>query len=1177
VAGRAVERRIVTVLFVDLVGFTSLSERLDAEDVTIVQDAYFEAVREAVDRHGGLLEKFVGDAAMAVFGAPTGRDDDAERAVGAGLALVAAIERVGAQLGLEPGTLRLRVGIASGEAVYGEATAERGPVTGDTVNVAARLQAAAEPGTVVVGEVTALAVGEAVELESVGPLELKGKAEPVRAWRVAGFRAERSREAALGDLRAPMIGRDAELARLLGGVGGETRLVLVVAPPGVGKSRLLTELAAGAAGSGAAVLRAQLRPDLLSPFEPVGQLVRSAGLTDAAERLRAAGIGDARAAVVLEALEDVVAPAGAAPAEAVERDLLFDAWLAGLAALAGTAPSAWLVEDVHWASPDLLAFLAHATAAGGGRLVVATARPSLLESAPDWCATAELLHLAPLPPADVSELVHALVGDSLGPELVERIAERSGGNALFVEELLRAWIGTGVLSRDERGGWSLSADPEEVGLPPTVQAIYAAQLDDLAPAARTAARHASVAGRRFPLDSLAALAVTDGAEAVAALERRALVGEPRDEAALGRTLRFRHALLRDTAYASLARADRATLHLDFADWLGIRPPDALPALAEVIARHYAAAIETAPALAAAVGGRERAAIGAAAAEWFERASDVAAGVAAWESARALAERSLELTAETEPLLRAGRLERLARAAANSAGVAEAEAHARQALALYRGAGGPEGPAVRRGVATAAVLLARLLRAQTRFAESEQLADELLGELGEAEDEATARLLLMRGRAAMDAWDAHDRAGLDFGRALELARRLRDPDLELTSLELTTYLRAERGEPVDWGELERAARTARRWPAVVDAIRSAALERADDLPDAVPTLAAEAAALADAHGLVESVAWCDYALAEAGLSAGRWDDALASGLRAIAVAEERGFSRVIVRTWFVLLPIVHARGSDDLARRARPCFPPFGSAGPSDSTYARMMVTAVQLRLAAFGLEPSFTPELDWILPSFDLDHGGPSWLAGVETVVESWLGVGAHESAEIALDRMRARIGSEPSRRLGPAVESLLRARLRCAQGRHTDAAGEARHALDLLGDGAPWWRAKAIRVLQDAGAADERLLVLAASLESALGIARPARPGARRSRPYDPSEMIFCVIPRELADELYDKMVDYYKDNPNVTVIVDRREGPDRRGGHETPPVVKERRTVRDRRRWRPGRFLKTDPPESS
>src|SRR3982751_6460036 len=162
VVPRVVERRIVTVLFADLVGFTALSERLDAEDVADVQDAYFDAVREAVARHGGLLEKFVGDAAMAVFGAPRVRDDDAERAVRAGLSLLAAVTRVGAALGLEQGALRLRVGVNSGEVVYGAGTAERGPVTGDAVNVAARLQAAADPGSVVVGELTALTVADAV-------------------------------------------------------------------------------------------------------------------------------------------------------------------------------------------------------------------------------------------------------------------------------------------------------------------------------------------------------------------------------------------------------------------------------------------------------------------------------------------------------------------------------------------------------------------------------------------------------------------------------------------------------------------------------------------------------------------------------------------------------------------------------------------------------------------------------------------------------------------------------------------------------------------------------------------------------------------------------------------------------------------------------------------------------
>jgi class 3 adenylate cyclase len=1078
VAGRAVERRIVTVLFADLVGFTSLSERLDAEDVTIVQDAYFEAVREAVDRHGGLLEKFVGDAAMAVFGAPTARDDDAERAVGAGLALVAAIERVGSQLGLEPGALRLRVGIAGGEAVYGEATAERGPVTGDTVNVAARLQAAADPGTVLVGEVTALAVGEAVELERIGPLELKGKAEPVHAWRVAGFREERSRDAALGGLSAPMVGRDAELARLLDGVGASRQLLVVVAPPGVGKSRLLAETAAGAAAAGAAVLRAQLRPDLLSPFEPVGQLVRSAGIERAAERLRAFGIAEARADVVHEALLSVVAPAGTAPAEPTERDRLFAAWLEGLDALAGPTPAVWLVEDVHWASPDLLAFLAHAGATGRDRLVVATARPALLEHAPEWCAAAELLHLPPLPPADVRTLVRELVGDALEPELVERIGERSGGNALFVEELLRTWIGTGVLARTgAEGSWVLAADPEEVGLPPTVQAIYAAQLDDLAPSARTTARHASVAGRRFPLEALPALAVPDSADALDVLERRALVGEPRDEAALGRTLRFRHALLRDTAYASLARADRATLHLDFAGWLSSRPPDALPAIAEVIARHYAAAIETAPALATAVGGRDRAEIGATAAEWFERASRVAAGVAAWESAYALAECSLELTAGEQSPLRARRLEWLARAAEHGAGVAEAEARAREALELYRVSGD------RDGLSSAALLLGHLLHAQARFAEAERLADELLSEAGEAREAAIVRLLVMHAHAVLGGRDAYEPAGRDSELALEIARELGDPELELTVLELVTPLRAERGDPnPGWVELEHAARRARRWPTVVGALRAQAADRVDDDPEAVAQLLAPASDLAEAHGLVEPAAWCDYVLAEAGLAAGRWDDALESGLSAIVVGEDRGFSRVVYRSWFVLLPIAHARGLEDLLRRARHAFPVWGEPGPSDSPFARIVVTAAQLRLAAVGLEPPFVPEVEWALPSFDLDHGGPSWLSGIETVVEAWLAAGEHDGAERALDRMRARLELSPTTRLASAIEALLRARLRSEQRRPRDAAAGARRTLDLLGEGGPWWRAKAIRVLETAGAADERLSALAESLESALG-----------------------------------------------------------------------------------------------
>src|SRR6187200_2712134 len=170
----AVERRIVTVLFADLVGFTTLSERLDPEDIAGIQDAYFNAVRETIERHGGTLEKFIGDAAMAVFGAPRAHDDDAGRAVRAGLAMIGSIEQLNARLGLEPGALRLRVGVNTGEVVHATAGPDAGRVTGDTVNTAARLQTAARPGTVLIGELTALTVAETIETKPIGSVELKG-------------------------------------------------------------------------------------------------------------------------------------------------------------------------------------------------------------------------------------------------------------------------------------------------------------------------------------------------------------------------------------------------------------------------------------------------------------------------------------------------------------------------------------------------------------------------------------------------------------------------------------------------------------------------------------------------------------------------------------------------------------------------------------------------------------------------------------------------------------------------------------------------------------------------------------------------------------------------------------------------------------------------------------------
>jgi class 3 adenylate cyclase/tetratricopeptide (TPR) repeat protein len=1086
---RVVERRVVTVLFADLVGFTSLSERLDAEDVSLVQDAYFDAVRDTIGRHGGLLEKFVGDAAMAVFGAPRVRDDDAERAVRAALALVAAVGRLGASLGLDEEVLQLRVGVNSGEAVYGEATADRGPVTGDTVNVAARLQAAADPGSVVVGEVTALAVADVVELERVGPLELKGKAEAVSAWRVIGLYPERSRERALGALRAPMVGRVAELEYLLEPLGVGPRRIVVVAPPGVGKTRLLAEYGAEAGLRGAAVLCARLRPDLLSPFEPIGQLVRSvAEPADMMSRLAATGGPSARAEVVRDALAAVIAPVETADGFGDERDRLFAAWLEGLDTLAGEAPAVWLVEDLHWASGDLLAFLDLAGQAPStqGRLVVGTTRPTLLESSAEWCGGAEILHLAPLPLAETAALVRGLVGDVLPPELVERISQSSGGNALFVEELLRTWVSTGVLRSNAGGVWKLDVAAQNVALPPTVQAIYAGQLDDLPGPARATARRASVAGRRFPFAALYTLGVDEAEDGVATLVRRALIDEPTDDPTLGPSHMYRHALLRDAGYASLARGERSTLHARFADWLAAFPGEALPTLAEVIARHYAAAVESAPSLAREIGGRPPADMRATAAEWFERAAEVASRFAAWESARELAQRSLELTDDERTLLQGRRLERLAEATANTAGVDATEQLLRQALDVYRTAGGKDVAEARAGLASAGASLGRVVRAQTRFGEAERLASALLDEIGGPDDAAVARLLLLRSAAVLNAWDDYERAEIDAARALPLVRAAGDATLELEALQLTAQIASERGDDTAdaWVAIEDLARSSGRWETVAAAIRMRAFQHIDDEPDRALQLVDIAADVAGVHGLVEADGWADYMRAEAHMSAGRWQEAVEAGLRAIELGEAHGYHRVVVRSWFVLLPIARVQGRDDLNRRAFPRFEERARVGhEADSYYARIVATATHLHLAAFGLEPSFVPDVEERLPCFDLDHGTPSWLAGIETVVGAWLDEGELDAAQQALDRMRARLTRGRATHLAQATEALLRARLLLARGEDAGAVTEAKRVLAETAASAPWWRARAIRILQQAGAADEPLVDEAKAIEARLEI----------------------------------------------------------------------------------------------
>ncbi|MDT0166423.1 adenylate/guanylate cyclase domain-containing protein [Actinotalea sp. AC32] len=663
----SVDRRVVSVVFADLADFTALSERLDAEDVARVQDTYFSLASEVVAAHGGQVEKFIGDAVMATFGTERSADDDAERAVRAGLRIVDAVDRLDRRLRLADGTVRVRVGVDTGEVVV---TRRGGTwrVTGDAVNTAARLQSVAEPGTVVLGDETAFAVAHAYVVSPARVLHLKGKSAPVQSWAVTAERAEPRRGLRLHGLAAPFLGRDEQLARLASFLDDDARAVLVVAPPGAGKTRLVDELAARLTPDRACwTVRLNLDPG--RGYEAVASLLTQAwpgapssggtppdsdGASSAAPTgadpwetrvaaaLERAGHDAAAARRVAGLCADVVA--GRTP-DAVPADL-YPAWTATLDAAAPRA--VWVVEDVHLAAPDLHAFLRHAVTADGDRHLVLTSRPPV---DPALATDAAVVPLEPLSVADSRRLVDELLGTGVVPgEYADGVAVASGGNPLFVEELVRSWIQSGVLVRRPTGAWAFTSAGRPTEVPTTVHAIYQGQLDALPRAARSVVERGSVPGTTFPLDALPSLGVDDAGEPLADLTRGGLLVGPHSDAVSTRAYTYRHALLRDTAYGSLGRRRRAELHARFARWLeGLEGPVAT----ELVGTHLAHAYDSLPTTAAGLeDGTTSGDLAAEAATWLDRAATTHL-VASPQRSAALLDRALTLPAGTGP-------ERLAR-------------------------------------------------------------------------------------------------------------------------------------------------------------------------------------------------------------------------------------------------------------------------------------------------------------------------------------------------------------------------------------------------------------------------------------------------------------------------------------------------------------------------------------
>jgi class 3 adenylate cyclase/tetratricopeptide (TPR) repeat protein len=547
----AAARKTVSVLFCDLAESTALGERLDPEPLRELMGRWYEAMQTALERHGGTVEKFVGDAVMAVFGLPQAHEDDALRAVRAALEMQGALGRLNASLaGRDVPELRIRIGINTGEVVTGDGVATL--ATGDAVNTAKRLEEAAGGGDILIGSVTERLVRHATRLEAVSPVEAKGKRAPVEAWRVLGAIAGADSFARRWD--TPLVGRSGELGVLRDGLTAsaerrECRLVTVIGTAGVGKTRLVSELVAEVgAHATVAAGRCLAYGDGIT-FLPLTELIQRLGGEHAVAEALA---DDPDAALVIERL-GVLGGRGAAPPEE-----LFWAVRRFFEALARERPLLVVLEDVHWAEPTLLDLVEHVSrwSRDAPILLLCVARPELLEERPQW----EGVHvrLEPLSHGEASQLLDALdAGGLLSPELRSRVTEVAQGNPLYAEQLVA------MLADDAR------AAAELITLPPTIQALLTARLDRLDPVEREVLQRAAVVGKEFWPGAVAAL---DGGDStlgatLLGLVRRELV-EPAVSSMPGQDgFRFRHALIRDAAYAGIPKRTRADLHERFADWL----------------------------------------------------------------------------------------------------------------------------------------------------------------------------------------------------------------------------------------------------------------------------------------------------------------------------------------------------------------------------------------------------------------------------------------------------------------------------------------------------------------------------------------------------------------------------------------------------------------------------------
>ena len=607
------ERRFVTTLFCDIVGYTALSEAADAEDVDRMLRDYNRLARRVVSSCGGTVEKYIGDAVVAVFGVPAVHEDDAERAVRAGLELIA---EMGEMRPFHGRPVRVRVGINTGEA-YVRLDVDPGSgetfLTGDAVNTAARLQGVAPPMGVVVGQMTYDLTEKVFEFEQLEPVHLKGKSEPTPAWLAKATRGYMGAELAR-DFTTPFIGRERELALLKGlfdkAVAGAPQFVLLVGEPGIGKSRIVAQFGDYLDQYPALVRWRQGRclpyGDGVT-FWALGEIIKAeAGILDS----DAAGTVEDKLEAILpegpdrEWFRQRLRPLLGLEAPPASREENFSAWRRFLEHLARSHPTVLVLEDVHWADEALLGFIDYLSehTEEAQLLVVGLTRADVFERFPEFASSESWTERIPVPPLSQRETARLVTGllevVALPPEVQSVVLERSGGNPLYAEEFTRLLLDHGLL---ERADGALRVKPgAQLPLPGSVQALIAARLDMLPLEHKAILADAAVFGRSFWVSGVAAVAdmapeLVDAA--VRAVGERRLIRRVRSPSIAGETeYMFSHGLAREVAYQELPRAVRAGKHAAVGRWFEIKAGDRAEDFAEVLAHHYAEALDLARAL-----------------------------------------------------------------------------------------------------------------------------------------------------------------------------------------------------------------------------------------------------------------------------------------------------------------------------------------------------------------------------------------------------------------------------------------------------------------------------------------------------------------------------------------------------------------------------------------------------